>query len=174
MTGLDSFKDTIIEIACVITDGRFNAVDKQGFESVIYKPDSILDNMNEWCISHHGSSGLTAKVREASPTEQSLERVEEELLAYIKKYVPQERVAVLGGNSVHADRFFMAREFPKVIEHLHYRIIDVLSFTEVMKRLNYPLHQRQPRKVERHTAKLDILESIEQMKWVLTHFLKTE
>lgn len=37
----------------------------------------------------------------------------------------------LGGNSVHVDRVFLAKYMPKVMEHLHYRIIDVSSISEV-------------------------------------------
>ena len=59
--------------------------------------------MNEWCIETHGKSGLTAKVL-ANP-DRKLDIVENELLEYIKKYIPKERDALLAGNSIHMDRF---------------------------------------------------------------------
>ncbi|RCK67384.1 Oligoribonuclease, mitochondrial [Candida viswanathii] len=171
MTGLDVLgKDHIIEICCLITDKNLELVDETGFESTIYYPKSRLDEMDEWCTETHGRSGLTAKVL-AHP-ERTLQVVETELLEYIKKYVPKERVALLGGNSVHMDRFFMMKEFPRVTDHLHYRNIDVSSIMEVGWRHNPDLMKVQPKKVTAHTAKSDILESIAQLKWYRKYYLK--
>ena len=47
--------------------------------------------------------------------------VQREILKYIKKWVPQQRTAMLAGNSVHADRVFLAREMPEIVDWLHYR-----------------------------------------------------
>lgn len=171
MTGLDVFgDDNIIEICCLITNGNLEIVDEEGFESTIYYPQSRLDKMNEWCIETHGKSGLTAKVL-ANP-DRKLEIVENELLDYIKKYVPKERTALLAGNSIHMDRFFMMKEFPKVTDHLHYRNIDVSTIMEVGYRHNPDLMKYQPKKIGSHTARSDILESIAQLKWYREHYLK--
>lgn len=59
MTGLDVDKDHILEIACLVTDADLNLVAK-GPELVIHQPDSILNNMNSWCIAHHGEVGTYA------------------------------------------------------------------------------------------------------------------
>jgi oligoribonuclease len=57
------------------------------------------------------------------------------LLAYIQKHVPEKRVALLAGNSVHADRAFLRKEpYKKVLDHLHYRILDVSSIKEAARR----------------------------------------
>lgn len=58
MTGLDVFNDHIIEICCIITDGQLNVVDEAGYESVVHCDKSIMDNMNEWCIQHHGDVSI--------------------------------------------------------------------------------------------------------------------
>lgn len=171
MTGLDVFgNDNIIEICCLITDGNLEIVDEEGYESTIFYPKSRLDQMNEWCIETHGKSGLTAKVL-ANP-DRKLDIVENELLEYIKKYIPKERDALLAGNSIHMDRFFMMKEFPKVIEHLHYRNIDVSTIMEIGYRHNPDLMKWQPKKKGSHTARSDILESIAQLKWYREHYLK--
>ncbi|KAH3903041.1 related to Oligoribonuclease, mitochondrial [Saccharomycodes ludwigii] len=169
MTGLNHIDDHIIEICCIITDGNLNVVDPKGYESVIHYSKEILDNMNEWCVEHHGSSGLTEKVLTSDKTR---EQVEDELLSYIKSYIPDERKAVLAGNSIHMDRLFMLKEFPKVIEHLFYRLIDVSTIMEVCYRHNPELQYVAPRKVTAHTARSDILESIAQLKWYEEHYLK--
>lgn len=165
MTGLDTVKDHIIEICCIVTDGDLNIVDP-GYESVVHYDKSILDQMNEWCIEHHGSSGLTKKVIESN---KSLNEVEDELYQYIKRFTSP-KAAVLAGNTVHMDRVFMIREFPKVLDHLHYRIIDVSSFSEFGHRHNPELLKTCPRKREAHTAKADILESIAQLKWIRDNY----
>ena len=174
MTGLYHTKDRIIEICCIVTDGELNILDKDPvgskcYESVIHYDKAIMDSMNEWCIEHHGASGLTEKVINSTKTK---EQVEEELLEYIKKFIPEKNVGILAGNSIHMDRLFMLKDFPKVIDHLFYRLIDVSTIMEVSKRHNPELASVVPRKEAAHTAKKDILESIKQLKWYMKHYLK--
>lgn len=172
MTGLDVAKDHIIEICCIITDGNLNIIDETGYESTVHVPKKVLDNMNEWCVKQHGKSGLTAKVL-ANP-QQTLAKVQEELLAYIQSYIPEPRTSLLAGNSVHMDKFFMMKEFPKVIDHLHYRLVDVSSIMEVGYRHNPALMKLFPKKHGSHTAKSDILESINQLRWYRDHYLRSD
>ena len=171
MTGLDHINDHIIEICCIITDGKLNVVDEEGYESVVHYDRSVLDKMGPWCVEHHGQSGLTQKVVDSVKTR---EQVEQELLAYIKKWIPEPRKGVLAGNSVHMDRLFMLREFPAVIDHLFYRIIDVSTIMEVSHRHNPQLARVTYKKTAAHTAKADILESIAQLRFYQDHYLKSE
>ncbi|CCE85287.1 Piso0_004872 [Millerozyma farinosa CBS 7064] len=171
MTGLNVLEDHIIEICCIITDGNFNIIDPEGFEATVYYPKETLDTMNQWCVNQHGKSGLTAKILD-NPSS-TLQIVETNLLEYIKKYVEPNK-AVLAGNSVYMDKIFMMREFPKVVDYLHYRLIDVSSIMEVGHRHNPELMKVFPRKKGNHTAKSDILESIGQLKWYIKHYLKNE
>src|SRR6267142_2097032 len=67
-------------------------------------------------------SGLTAACLASKHTTAS---VQEEVMKYIKKWVPRQRTAMLAGNSVHADRAFLAREMPKVVDWLHYRSLGL-------------------------------------------------
>ncbi|OUM51381.1 hypothetical protein BVG19_g476 [[Candida] boidinii] len=168
MTGLDFKNDHIIEICCIITDKNLNIIDEEGYESVIHYPKEVMDSMNQWCIDHHGDSGLTDKVIKS---EKTLKQVEEELFEYISKYV-NKGVGILAGNSVHMDRLFMLHEMPKVIDYMTYRIIDVSSIMEVSRRHNTKLHSLLPSKVTAHTAKSDILESIAHLKFYYDFYLK--
>lgn len=52
MTGLNINEDKIMEIACLITDSNLNIV-AEGPDIIIHQPESILNNMNEWCIKQH-------------------------------------------------------------------------------------------------------------------------
>ena len=57
------------------------------------------------------------------------------MLTYIQKHVPESRVALLAGNSVHMDRAFLSRgPYKKVIDHLHHRILDVSCLKEAARR----------------------------------------
>lgn len=172
MTGLDISKDHIIEICCIITDGNLNIIDEKGYESTVYVPKKVLDNMNEWCVNQHGKSGLTAKVL-ANP-QQTLAKVQGELLEYIQSYIPDQRTSLLAGNSVHMDKFFMMKEFPQVINHLHYRLVDVSSVMEIGFRHNPALMKLFPRKKGNHTARSDIVESINQLRWYRENYMRSD
>ncbi|KAI9928997.1 hypothetical protein ASPWEDRAFT_169169 [Aspergillus wentii DTO 134E9] len=164
MTGLDSENDQILQICCFITDAKLNLLEPTGFEAVIHQPKSTLDAMSQWCIDTHGRTGLTSAVL-ASTTSPSTAAAD--LLAYIQKYVPQPRTGLLAGNSVHADKAFLAKgPYAQVLEWLHYRIVDVSTIKEAARRWGSDeLLQAVPPKREVHLAKDDILESIEEMRF---------
>ncbi|KAG8888082.1 hypothetical protein FRB98_008419 [Tulasnella sp. 332] len=130
MTGLDYKKDRIIEIAVLITNKDLELVD-DGLEFVIHTDKDVLDNMNEWCVDQHGKSGLTQACLE-SPHQYA--DVSASVLSYVKEWIPQHRAGVLAGSSVHCDKAFLAEGMPDLVEHLHYRIIDVSTVKELAQR----------------------------------------
>ncbi|KAK3989225.1 ribonuclease H-like protein [Cladorrhinum sp. PSN332] len=163
MTGLDPDTDSIIEIYCLITDGQLKLLDPIGWGAVVHQPKQRMDAMDAWCTRVHGESGLTAAVISSTVTP---EQAADELLAYVKQYVPGARVALLAGNSVHADRAFLRKgPYNKVLDHLHYRILDVSSIKEAARRWCPELAAAAPTKKGLHKAKDDILESIEEAKY---------
>lgn len=164
MTGLDPDKDEIIEVFCLVTDGQLNLLDPDGWGTVVHQPQSRMDQMDEWCTTTHGESGLTAAVVASAVDPQ---QAADGLLAYIQRHVPSPRRALLAGNSVHADKAFLARgPYRKVVEHLHYRILDVSSLKEAARRWSPPaVAAGAPRKKTLHQAKDDILESIEEARY---------
>ncbi|KAK7691734.1 hypothetical protein QCA50_005134 [Cerrena zonata] len=124
MTGLDPKQNQIIEIAVLITNGNLELVD-EGINYVIKTERAALDLMDEWCTNQHGSSGLTQACIDSPHTK---EFVTQQVLNYIKKWIPQQRVGILAGSSVHADRAFLVEEMPEVTDWLHYRFVVLLSF----------------------------------------------
>ena len=64
MTGLDTKVDTLLEVAVLVTDSDLNIV-AEGPNIVIHHPEEVLTCMNDWCIEHHGKSGLTQMVRDS-------------------------------------------------------------------------------------------------------------
>lgn len=164
MTGLDPQTDHIIQVSCFVTDADLNILDPNGFSVTVHQPESILSAMNAWCIETHGRTGLTAAVRESTitPTQAAAS-----LLAYIQRYVPIPRTALLAGNSVHADKAFLLKDpYSSVLEWLHYRILDVSCFKEGVRRwAGEKVLTEAPVKKGVHLARDDILESIEEMKY---------
>lgn len=163
MTGLDDTKDVILEVAALVTDHDFNALDS--LDRVVHQPQSALDGMDDWCKKTHGASGLTEKVKTGAP----LADVEKELIALADKYFPKkdDRI-VLCGNSIGNDRRFIDRYMPAFAKKLHYRLIDVSSFKEIF-RTKYGVKFE---KKNAHRALDDILESINELKAYLSYVKK--
>lgn len=160
MTGLDVDKDKIMEIACLITDADLDVV-ATGPDIIIHQPNEILKNMNPWCISQHGESGLTASCLKSNI---SLQEAEDTVLKFVSKHVP-EKLCPLGGNSVWMDRLFIRKYMPKLDSYLHYRIIDVSTIKELAKRWYQKDYSNVPVKKFKHRALDDILDSINEMKY---------
>lgn len=165
MTGLYVETDVLLEIATIITDNNLNEI-TQGPSLVIHQPDDVLSSMHIWCRTQHGASGLTQAVRE-SPI--SVEQAEQETLACIMTYC-EPNTAVLAGNSVWQDRLFLQKYMPRLMHYLHYRLIDVSSIKEVVKRW-YPGDGRTEfKKPENHRALEDIRYSIEELRYYRKQF----
>jgi oligoribonuclease len=167
-TGLNMNNDTILEVACVITDYDLNIVDQME-TIIIHKPMEVLERMENWCRETHGRSGLVNKVLKSGTT---LEEAEYKVLEFVKRHVIYKKAA-LGGNTVYFDRAFLSREMPRVIHYLHYRIIDVSSIADLAKRW-YPNETRNvPKKLYDHRALTDILESINELKYYKSTIFKS-
>ncbi|KAJ6520744.1 oligoribonuclease [Mycena capillaripes] len=168
MTGLDPDKDQILEIAVSAFFRSsmlvFYTTIDDGIEYIIRTEKATLDAMNEWCTKQHGQSGLTQACLD-SP--HSHEEVSKAVLEYIKKWVPQRRVGILAGNSVHADRTFLAKHMPEITEWLHYRSLSLshVSSVKELSRRWYP-HLGIPKLAEsNHRALDDIRGSIKELEW---------
>ncbi|KAH6625939.1 ribonuclease H-like domain-containing protein [Chaetomium sp. MPI-SDFR-AT-0129] len=163
MTGLNPDTESILEIFCLITDGQLELLDRAGWGVVIHHTKERMSRMDEWCTRVHGESGLTAAAINSTVTP---EEAADDLLAYIQKHVPEKGAALLAGNSVHADRTFLRMgPYSKVLDHLHYRILDVSSIKEAARRWCPRAAISVPRKQGLHKAKDDILESINEAKY---------
>ena len=160
MTGLDPERERIIEMATIITDGNLEII-AEGPELVIHQPDSLLAQMDAWNTTQHGRSGLTDKVRASTTSEAE---AEQQTLAFIREHC-EARTAPLAGNSVHHDRRFLCRYMPHLVEHLHYRIVDVSTIKELAARWHPKIHDGSPEKSESHRALDDIRGSIEELRY---------
>ncbi|MGY2128290.1 oligoribonuclease [Blastococcus sp. SYSU DS0617] len=159
MTGLDLVKDKLIEVAVLITDSELNVLDP-GLDLVIGADDADLDAMDEVVREMHAKSGLTEEVRASTLT---VAEAEQQILAYLKRWVPERRTAPLCGNSIGTDRGFLARDMPELDDHLHYRMIDVSSVKELARRWFPRVYFGQPAKGLAHRALADIIESVREL-----------
>lgn len=155
--GLDVNKDSILQIACIITDGSLERI-IEGEEIAIHHSDEVLDGMNDWCQKHHKESGLIDQVRASTV---SMAQAEERVLGFIERHA--EPNSPIAGNSVHVDVQFLKKHMPKITSFAHYRIVDVSTVGEICRRWYPRESNRQPAKKLAHTALSDIRESIEQL-----------
>lgn len=160
MTGLDPVEDRILEVGAIVTDwdfkeiARFEAVKKVGpnlmkkrmvgeFWDEFSDVRDVLMAQNE-----NGKNGRT---------------VENELLAFIDEHIGTEGKVLLAGNSIHQDRRFIANEWKRLDERLHYRMLDVSAWKVVFE----GKYRKKFAKPEAHRAIDDIRGSIEELQYYL-------
>lgn len=167
MTGLVPERDTIIEIATLVTDADLNIV-AEGPEIVISHPAALFDTMDEWNREHHTKSGLWKKVLASTV---SLAEAERLTLDFVKSHVGV-RESPLAGNSIWQDRRFLARYMQQLEAYLHYRVVDVSTVKELATRW-YPT-AKYGKKKGAHRAMDDIRESVEELRYYRKTLFKAE
>lgn len=168
MTGLDVNQDRIIEIATLVTDSKLNVL-AEGPVFAIHQSEHQLDLMDDWNVSHHTASGLVTRVRESATTEAEAEAA---TLTFLQQFVPAGQ-SPMCGNSVWQDRRFLARYMPALEAYFHYRLIDVSTLKELARRW-VPRIYGGFQKESQHLALADIRESLEELKYYRSHFLRLE
>ncbi len=160
MTGLDLVNDALIEVAVLITDSELKVVD-EGIQVVIKPAPEAVAQMDDFVRNMHQVSGLLDELDGGI----SMDEAQRIVLDYIKRHVPEAKKALLGGNSVGTDKNFLMRDMPEVIEHLHYRIIDVSTLKELSRRWFPKAHYAAPAKTGNHRALGDIQDSIDELRY---------
>jgi oligoribonuclease len=160
MTGLDIQRDALIEIACLVTDSELNLLD-EGMDLVIKPPAEALAGMPDVVRDMHTASGLLAELASGIPVAEAAERV----LGYVRGHVTEPRKVPLCGNSIATDRWFIARDMPELDAYLHYRMIDVSSIKELVRRWFPRAYFAAPAKHGGHRALADILESVQELRY---------
>jgi len=165
MTGLDISKDVIMEVGCIVTNPNLDEIARLP-EMIINVPGSLLDSMDSWCVSTHGASGLTDACRNSSL---SNSEAEDKLLEFLKQHTDP-GICPLGGNSITYDRIFLKKYMPKVLDHLHYRSIDVSTLKELVRRWYPKEFSECPQKRFIHKTMADIEDSISELKYYRSKF----
>ncbi|WP_223789522.1 oligoribonuclease [Marinicella meishanensis] len=159
MTGLDPFKDRIIEIATIVTNQELETI-AEGPCIAIHQEEKVLQAMDDWNTEHHSISGLWDRVIESDVSAREAEQLTIEFL--------QEHVDIhaspMCGNSICQDRRFLAKWMPQLENYFHYRQIDVSSIKELIRRWNPQLLNGFSKSGE-HLALADIRESIKELQY---------
>ncbi len=166
MTGLDPDTDRIIEIATIVTDAQLNIL-AEGPVMAIHQSDEVLAGMDEWNTRQHGGSGLVARVKASTITEQE---AAERTIAFLSDFVPA-NCSPICGNSICQDRRFLYRYMPTLEAYFHYRNLDVSTLKELAKRWA-PDVLNGVKKSSTHLALDDIRDSIAEMQHYRANFIK--
>jgi oligoribonuclease len=162
MTGLDTSKDSILEIATIVTDSQLNEL-AEGPVLAVYHPESDLQAMDDWNTEHHTASGLWNRVLTEGLAMGDAERATLDFLAAWT----EPGTSPLCGNSICQDRRFLHRLMPELEEWFHYRNLDVSTIKELAARWA-PAALAGFSKENRHEALSDIRESIAELRYYRT------
>jgi len=164
MTGLEPSRDSIIEIATIVTDGDLETI-AEGPVFAIRQPEALLTAMDEWNTTHHTASGLLERVRNDSV---DIKEAEAMTLRFLEEHVEPGK-APLCGNTIWQDRRFLASHMSELEAFFHYRLIDVSSIKELARRWRPEMLSGFSKKNE-HLALADIRESIAELKFYRDNF----
>ncbi len=157
MTGLDTGRDSILEIATIVTDAQLNVL-AEGPELAIAHPLATLEAMDEWNRTQHAKSGLWQRVLDSRV---AMAEAEARTLAFLAQWVPANH-SPMCGNSICQDRRFLHRQMPRLEQHFHYRNLDVSTVKELARRWA-PQVLSGVRKESAHTALSDVRDSIAEL-----------
>jgi oligoribonuclease len=163
MTGLDTGRDSILEIATIVTDSNLQVL-AEGPELAIAHPVSVLEAMDEWNRTQHRKSGLWQRVVDSHVT---LDEAEARTMAFLSEWVPA-NASPMCGNSICQDRRFLHRLMPSLENHFHYRNLDVSTVKELARRWA-PTVLAGVRKQSAHTALSDVRDSIAELAYYRRH-----
>jgi oligoribonuclease len=159
MTGLDAKADALVEVAVLVTDPELNILGDG--VSVIIKPSpEALAQMGDFVRNMHVTSGLLPLLEGGI----SMADAETQVLAYVQQHVPAGK-APLAGNTVGMDKIFLERDMPTLMAHLHYRVVDVSSIKELVRRWYPRVFFNAPNKTGGHRALGDIEDSIRELRY---------
>lgn len=165
MTGLDPERDTILEMALIVTTPTLDE-SVEGPVLAIHQPEVVLSMMDAWNTRQHGQSGLADRVRASGVR---LTEAENEALAFLARYLPA-GASPMCGNSICQDRRFLYRHMPRLAAYFHYRNLDVSTLKELQRRWAPGLPEFT--KQSTHLALEDIRDSIAELAHYRTHLLR--
>ena len=160
--GLDASNCHLLEIAVLVTDSELNVLD-DGFHAVVrYTLSQRLDmakNASDYVREMHAKTGLWNKLDGANS------RTRWDIDGAIRDYLSQHgelRTMPVAGNSVRLDMNFMDKHLPTTAGFLDYHMRDVSTIAGLASDwYDLPWFEKK----SDHTAKLDIAESIRELKY---------
>jgi len=159
MTGLDPDRDSILEIATVVTDRDLNVL-AEGPEFAIRHPLERLEAMDDWNRNQHGKSGLWQRVLDSDI---DIAGAEARTVEFLAQWLPAGK-SPMCGNSICQDRRFLYRLMPRLERFFHYRNLDVSTIKELARRWA-PDVAKGFSKDSAHTALSDVRDSIAELRY---------
>lgn len=156
MTGLDPEKDRILEVAAIATD--WSLEEMVTYEGVVKVDDELIKERmvgEFWEKNSESRDGLIRQNKDGKTPDE----IENELLRFVDENFGKE--VILAGNSIHQDRKFIDREWPRLAARLHYRMLDVSAWKVYME----GARGQKFLKRDLHRALDDIRGSIEELRW---------
>lgn len=165
MTGLEPERDSIIEIATVVTDAHLNIL-AEGPVIAINQPQALIDGMDAWNTKQHNQSGLVKRVLESKIAQAEAEQL---TLSFLKEYIDKGK-SPMCGNSICQDRRFLYKHMPELAAFFHYRNLDVSTLKELALRWRPELLSGIV-KESKHLALDDIKDSINELIYYRQYFI---
>lgn len=159
-TGLAIDDDLVIEAGAVVTDYSLKTL--ATFQSFIHYPSKLvapLIDRNPWWQERQ--QHREAMLGHVAAAPHGLEDVGTRLAQFASEWCSEP--VVLAGNSIHNDRKWVERDFPRLNEVLHYRMLDVSA----LKLVAHGMFGIVFDKKESHRAVEDLAESIEELRFLL-------
>lgn len=160
MTGLDPVEDRILEVAVIATDWDFNEI---ATYTAVKKVGPNLMKSRMVGAFWKKFPEVKEQLQEQNIDGKNGRVVENELLEFISENFDNDKPVLLAGNSIHQDRKFIANEWARLDERLHYRMLDVSAWKVVFE----GKYKKKFAKPEAHRALDDIKGSIEELQYYL-------
>lgn len=160
MTGLDPVEDRILEVGAIATDWDFKEL--VTFEAVQHVDPALIDQRMVGTFWEKFPEVKTALVAQ-NEHGKAARTIEDMLLTFVDEHFGDMEKILLAGNSIHQDRKFITREWPKLDARLHYRMLDVSAWKVVFE----GKFKKKFAKPETHRALEDIRGSIDELQYYL-------
>jgi len=158
MTGLDPLEHVILQAALVITTAELEPIDELAVD--IAQPAEALSRMIPVVREMHTRTGLLERVRRSTIDTPQAERLLLERITATCR-----APATLCGNSVWADRSFIAHHMPRLDQYLHYRLVDVSTLKVLAQRWYGGGAVFEKPAAGQHDAAVDIKNSIAELRY---------
>lgn len=165
-TGLDPTTDSVLEVGLVITDAELQVTATTS--RVIAPTRRLLEHAEHVVRDMHDRSGLAHELRDGWGL--AKQDVEATLCTWLADRITP-RTSPMCGSSVNFDRRFLEEQMPNLAALFHYRMVDVSTIKELVRRWHPDL--RMPPRKGAHRALQDIADSIEELRFYRHQFFAT-
>lgn len=166
-TGLDFTTNKILEVGVVVTDKNLNFLDS--YWAVIHYASEELCELSEWTKKEFTGNLLD----QVAHSTKSMDDVKREFADFLDRYRDKKKV-IIAGSSATFDRLCLQYAMPDVVEtRLHYRVVDVSSVMECIKRWNPQVFYESPHRPVKHRALDDAMESLNCLRFYKQYAFRT-